>query len=384
MLFSRKKFFDGYRSKIGALSQQQVDGLNRLLDSVERDPHIKDLRWFAYMLATVDRETAHTFHPIHEYGGKTYFIKRYGGQTRKGKELGNDTPEEGYFYAGKGDVQLTGEGNYEKAEDALREEYPELVADFEVRTGRKFDLTVGDQPNDEKDPMNAMDPAISYAIMSYGMRSGMFTGRRLSQFIYGTTANYKGARKIINGTDHDDEIAAVAKKFEAILKVAVESDAIREPLPPAPPVVEKPATEAVMTVVEAPAVPVQTVAPSVPVEDKVDAAIRTWSTRWAAMPAAAASAVAALWAWLTSSPVHLTVTLIVVAGVIILVYTLARQITQTSRHNANLAASEAEKQRQHEIQMALIAAAADKDKNTVALVPPAVEVGSPTEVTTDA
>lgn len=237
MYFDRKKFFTEYRKQFGSLTQQQVKGLERLLIGIENDPHIDGetaIYRASYMLATVKRETAHTFTPIHEYGGKAYFIKRYGGQTRKGKELGNDTAEEGYFYAGKGDVQVTGESNYEKAEDALRREYPEIVRDFERRTGKTFDLTVGDQPGDTSDPMNALDPAISYAIMSYGMRTGMFTGlsftstkfRRLTGL-----ARYKAWRQIINGTDHDDEIAADAVKFEQILS----RSAVAAPVPESEP-----------------------------------------------------------------------------------------------------------------------------------------------------
>lgn len=224
MRFDRKTFFDEYRRQFGKPSQQQVNGLERLLGNIESDVHIPDgnvgIYWASYILATVKRETAHTFTPIHEYGGKAYFIKRYGGQTRKGKELGNDSPEEGYYYAGKGDVQTTGESNYEKAEVALRREYPEIVTDFERRTGKVFDLTVGDQPGDTLDPQNILDPAISYAVMSYGMRTGMFTGRKLSQYTRGKTPNYLGMRAIVNGTDHDDEIAADAQKFETILKVS--------------------------------------------------------------------------------------------------------------------------------------------------------------------
>lgn len=177
--------------------------------------------WAAYMLATTMHETAYTFHPIHEYGGKSYFINRYGGQTRKGRELGNDTPEEGYDYAGKGDVQLTGEANYEKSESALRREYPALVADFERRTGKVFDLTVGDQPNDKNDPKNAQDPKIAYAIMSYGMRSGLFTGHKLSQHLNAQKKDYINARRIINGTDKANTIARYAEKFESILKASL-------------------------------------------------------------------------------------------------------------------------------------------------------------------
>ena len=227
--FDRKIFFDKYRAKFGRLSQKQVDGLNELLDFLEADPHVKDLRHAAYMLATVKIETADTFKPIHEYGSKSYFIKRYGGQTKKGKELGNDTPDEGYYYAGKGYPQTTGESNYEKAEAAIRKQYPEVVADFERRTGKRFDLTVGDQPGDELDPQNILDPAISYATMSYGMRTGMFTGKKLSDYIKGTSADYKNARRIINGTDRAAEIAEIAKGFAEILRAcatAVRSDKI--------------------------------------------------------------------------------------------------------------------------------------------------------------
>lgn len=255
--FDRKTFFDGYRAKFGKLDQQQVRGLDRLLSGIEQDPHIKDIRWAAYMLATVKHETAHTFQPIHEYGGKAYFVKRYGGQTRKGKELGNDTPDEGYYYAGKGDVQTTGESNYEKAEIALRREYPELVAEFERRTGKHFDLTVGDQENDETDPMNMLDPAISYAVMSYGMRHGMFTGKNLADYIKAQFCDYREARRIINGLDKADAIAKIASTFEGILRAAQAALPVGESTPlvspiasSSPEVAPKPSVETKTTEVE--------------------------------------------------------------------------------------------------------------------------------------
>ncbi len=222
--FDRTKFFDGYRKAFGPLDQEQTDGLTYLLDAIERDTHLERITWPAYMLATVRRETANTFQPIHEYGGHAYFVKRYGSQTAVGKRLGNETPEDGATYAGVGDVQLTGKHNFEKAEDALREQYPELVADFEARTGRTFDLTVGDQPNDEDDPANAGDPAIAYAIMSYGMRTGMFTGEKLDDYLDVFSPDYVHARRIINSLDHAAEIAGDARRFEAILTHSLVSD----------------------------------------------------------------------------------------------------------------------------------------------------------------
>lgn len=223
MRFNRTKFFNALRGWLGELSQQQVNGLTFILDAVEKDRFVTRIEWLAYMLATTKHETADTFQPIHEYGGRNYFIRRYGSQTAVGRRLGNDTPEEGAYYAGQGDVQLTGETNYEKAEEALRREYPELVADFERRTGRHFDLTVGDQPNDINDPKNAQDPAIAYAIMSYGMRTGMFTGLSLKKYTTANDFDELPARRIINGTDKAELIAGYFRKFMVILTVAKES-----------------------------------------------------------------------------------------------------------------------------------------------------------------
>lgn len=216
----RKKFFDACRKSYGPLLQGQVDGIEKLLTALEADQYVTDLRWAAYMMATVKHETANTWRPIHEYGSMEYFIKRYGSQTRVGKELGNDTPEEGADYAGRGLDQVTGENNYEMAENALRKEYPAVVARFEARTGRKFDLTVGDQPGDQGDPDNMLDFDISYCTMSYAMRKGAFTGVGLPRYISGERCDFLNARKIINGTDCAQKIADAAMKLHAALKEA--------------------------------------------------------------------------------------------------------------------------------------------------------------------
>lgn len=234
---NRKVFFDGVRNWLGPVNQQQANGLTFLLDSMEKDPFLSRITWAAYMLATTKHETAHTFQPIHEYGGRQYFIQHYGGQTRKGHQLGNDTPEEGADYAGRGDVQLTGETNYEKAEKALREEYPEIISEFEARTGKTFDLTRGDQEGDAHDPDNAMDPGIAYAIMSYGMRTGMFTGLAIGHYLNDEQKDYINARRVINGKDQAGEIAGYAQRFENILRaslMAANGMSVKIDAPPAP------------------------------------------------------------------------------------------------------------------------------------------------------
>jgi hypothetical protein len=60
-MIDAKKFFDGIRVSLfnGRLAQRQVDGINAILDEwLHRK--LADLRWLAYMLATVYWETAHT------------------------------------------------------------------------------------------------------------------------------------------------------------------------------------------------------------------------------------------------------------------------------------------------------------------------------------
>lgn len=88
-------------------------------------------------LATVAVETAHTFKPIHEYGTRDYFIAHYDNRP----DLGNTHPGDGYKYAGRGYVQITGEINYQN--------YGHLLA---------IDLI--------NDPDEALDPNCAAAILA--------------------------------------------------------------------------------------------------------------------------------------------------------------------------------------------------------------------------
>lgn len=200
--FNRENFFDAYRAAFGSLTTAQVSGLESLLESMEQEQNISNIKQFAYMLATLKHETANTFHPITEYGSASYF-NRYDPvladtATRRAtaKANGNTARGDGYKYRGRGYVQITWKNNYKKLGDALGYDLVDL-------------------------PDEALNPVVAYKIMSYGMRKGIFTGKKLNDYITDTTADYVNARRIINGLDQAEKIAGYAVQFEKILKEAL-------------------------------------------------------------------------------------------------------------------------------------------------------------------
>lgn len=181
MNFNRDKLFEGMRHEFGSLNQIQVDGLNYIINSTESSD-LTNITYLAYMLATIKHETANTYLPIAEYG------------KGKGRPYGAIDPSTGKAYYGRGYVQLTWKRNYDL---------------FSKKLG--IDLS--------HNPDLAMDPSTAFKIMYIGMLEGSFTGKKLSDYITadGSRKDYKNCRKIINGLDKADLIAAYAVKFESIL-----------------------------------------------------------------------------------------------------------------------------------------------------------------------
>lgn len=193
---NRKAFFDAYRQAWGPLMQTQIMGLGLLLNALELDATVVDIRHVAYMLATVKHECADTWQPIVERGSPGYFAM-YEPGTRRGDALGNLHPGDGARYKGRGYVQITGLDNYTRISLAIG------IAD----TLRLY-------------PDQALDPAIAYRIMSVGMRDGLFTGARLGKYINSTRCDYLQARRIINGMDRAELIAGYAVALEGMLRAA--------------------------------------------------------------------------------------------------------------------------------------------------------------------
>ncbi len=168
MMIDRDRFFGRVRVNPfgGTMKQGQVDGCNAILDAWESRPEFTDRRWLAYMLATPFVETDRTMQPIEEYG--------------KGAGRAYGVAVKGQVYYGRGYVALTG---------------ADLVGHPEL----------------------ALEPRLAALIMFEGMKGGLFTGVGLPRYFNATVDDPVNARRIINGTDRAEEIAAIHAGFLAAL-----------------------------------------------------------------------------------------------------------------------------------------------------------------------
>ena len=151
---------------------------------------ITDTRQLAYILATAYHETAKTMQPIEEYGkgkGKPYGEKlKYGGGPNK--RVAYSTPDKLYF--GRGHTQNTWYETYEK---------------LTAHNTNGWDFL------NNPELLLTMQPSVWATF--YAMTTGLYTGRKLSQYFNDTVTDPVNARKIINGLDKADMIAGYYEKF---------------------------------------------------------------------------------------------------------------------------------------------------------------------------
>jgi putative chitinase len=170
----RKRFFTEVRGSLfgGKLTTEQVDGMTRILDYRESKWSRMPNEELAYLLATVKHETANEMQPIRERGSERYLrSKPY------------------WPWIGGGLIQLTWKRNYDR---------------FGIPS---------------VDAACSWDGALDVAFR--GMIFGMFTGKKLSDYIVpGKTVDFKNARRIINGTDRAALVAGYAVKFLSALNAS--------------------------------------------------------------------------------------------------------------------------------------------------------------------
>jgi len=197
-----------FASGTTSLSDVSKRNLRVLLEAINdfysSDQQGANLYVVAYMLATVRHETYH--YPTQEFfsekpevGDRSYFDK-YDPVLAKTEllrnravKMGNTTEGDGFKYRGRGCVHLTWKVHYQK--------FSELLG---------YDFV--------SDPDAAGKFKHSIPIMIIGMNKGYFTGKGIKDYFSARRVDYVEARKIINGKDQAELIAAYAMRFESILR----------------------------------------------------------------------------------------------------------------------------------------------------------------------
>jgi putative chitinase len=220
------------------LAQTQVDSLEVIL--TEAAKRNLPLRHLAYVLATPYHEVGAALVPKAE--NLTYlsaariravwptrfktieaakpYVRNPQALANKvyGGRLGNSAPNDGWNYRGRGYPQTTGKENYQES--------GELVG---------VDLVAA--------PERMLEPRIAAVTMIESMMRGLYTGKKLSDFINGAKVDYKNARAIINADvkSNGNKIAGYARGFEKALVEAGYTGAVEVINAPVPVPIPKPA-----------------------------------------------------------------------------------------------------------------------------------------------
>lgn len=191
---NKTEFYNSIRQSLfnGSISFKQFDGVERLLTAFDASC-VTDMRWRAYMLATVYHETGKAMQPVEE--NKKGAGKDYGKKLDIGKGSGKRVPytNPDKLYYGRGDVQLTWRANY-------------------AAMGKILGLPLLEQPE------LMLSPAISAKVLIEGMTKGKsnfgdFTGKSLEDYFNAEKTDPVNARRIINGLDKAELIAGHYDKF---------------------------------------------------------------------------------------------------------------------------------------------------------------------------
>ena len=190
---AREIFFRRYRTAFGSFNDEAEAALTKIFKFIEQDKQMTDVRQVAYILATIQSETNGTFKPTTESDAdlRMRLGMKTGGGVASPEDLTN--LDEGR-YRGRGYVQMTWKANYQRA-------------------GQALGLDLVGQPD------LALEPEVAYRILALGMKEGIFTLKKLSEYVAGEKVDYVNARRVVNGLDGAAEtIAKSARSFETILR----------------------------------------------------------------------------------------------------------------------------------------------------------------------
>lgn len=203
----KKTFFDVIRNTFGKLTQGQVSGIEALLAACA-EWGVDDTHHVANILAQVAHETGLQMEPVKETVYATskdrnpsdkLVIQRLDNAYKNGLLPWVKVPywRDGWF--GRGLIQLTHRHLYERVGKAIG---VDLVTNRDA----------------------ALDLKISAAVAVVGMAKGLFTGKKLSDYVFpealGNTPK-DNPRRIVNGNDGTDaKVAKLHNQFYTALVAA--------------------------------------------------------------------------------------------------------------------------------------------------------------------
>lgn len=199
-MIDRVKFFEGYKREFGKLNDSQVSGLETMLKGFDETEYFNLSTQYAGILSQTARETNWTFLPKVE----GYWIS----ETKRKKTLYNyylkNNPRalrtifpygwnSRLTYEGRGRTQTTHLNNYIAISEAL-------------------DIDCVENPD------LLLDDDTDIRVLLYCYHTGLWTGKRLANYINEDKTDYKGQRRVVNGLDHWQEIQNNSIKFERIIE----------------------------------------------------------------------------------------------------------------------------------------------------------------------
>lgn len=181
------------------------------------------LQQTAYVLATAKHETG-SFQFLTELGSDAY-LSQYNGRS----DLCNVIPNDGPRFRGRGYVQLTGRCNYTKytakelrvLDPAYQDGSEAQQANLRPIINRYDDYSsvLSTKANLLANPTYIVDDLRGAGgILVGGMDRGLFTGKKLPDYINSSSTNYTEARRTVNGMDKASQIAGYARTFEDQLR----------------------------------------------------------------------------------------------------------------------------------------------------------------------
>lgn len=195
---NKQLFFSDVRQVFfgGKLTQGVVNTIEAINASLDKFC-INDYRQRAYVFATAFHESYNKnlnpeWLPVREGFAKTNqgAINAVTALYKAKKiSVNYALPEKnGLSYYGRGYVQITHSGNYKAV-------------------GKRLGIDLYNHPD------LALTRSVAADILVVGMKEGIFTGKRLTDYINDVKTDYVGARRLINGVDQKDRIAGYAEKF---------------------------------------------------------------------------------------------------------------------------------------------------------------------------